>query len=190
MGWIEDLRGKTVALDTAPLIFFIERRQPYVDLLRPFFQAVDRGELRIVTSTVTLIEVLVHPLRHGDESLTHQYNDILLSSPHIFTVPVTPATAQTAAELRALHNLKTPDAIPLATAINYHADAFLTNDRDYGSITSPQILKLRDLATSTLPPENGERHEFCGGPCSAFARDLVLNHSPNFSLQTTATSGY
>jgi predicted nucleic acid-binding protein len=93
MGWVEELRGKMVALDTAPLIYFIERRQPYADILRPLFQAVDRGDTRVVTSTVTLLEVLVHPLRHGDESLAHQYNDILLSSPHIFTVPVTPATA-------------------------------------------------------------------------------------------------
>lgn len=145
MGWVDGLRGRTVALDTSPLIFFIERRQPYADLLRPFFQAVDRGDIRVVTSTVTLLEVLVHPLRHGDESLAHQYNDILLSSPHIFTVPVTPATAQAAAELRASSNLKTPDAIHLATAINYHADVFLTNDRDYGNVTSPRIIKLCDL---------------------------------------------
>lgn len=57
--------------------------------------------IRVVTSTVTLLEVLVHPIRHGDEALAHQYNDILLSSSNIATIPVTPTTAQTAAELRA-----------------------------------------------------------------------------------------
>jgi hypothetical protein len=108
MGWVDELRGKTVALDTAPLIFFIERSPQYIDILRPFFQAVDRGDTRVVTSTVTLLEVLVHPLRRGDDSLAHQYNDILLCSPHIFTVPVTPATSQAAAEIRAATNLKTP----------------------------------------------------------------------------------
>jgi predicted nucleic acid-binding protein len=101
--------------------------------------------MRVVTSTVTLLEVLVHPLRRGDEQLAHQYNDILLSSPYISTIPVTPATAQTAAELRAASKLKTPDAIQLATAINLHADVFLTNDRDYGQVPSLKMLKLRDL---------------------------------------------
>jgi predicted nucleic acid-binding protein len=147
MGWVEDLRGQTVALDTAPLIFFIERRLPYVDLLRPFFESVERGDIRVITSTVTLLEVLVHPLRHGDESLAQQYNDILLSSPNIFTIPVTPATAQAAAEIRATLNLKTPDAIHLATAVNYPADALLTNDRDFGLAGSLRVIKLRDLAT-------------------------------------------
>jgi predicted nucleic acid-binding protein len=147
MGWVEDLRGKTVGLDTAPLIFYIEDHPTYADLLAPFFEAVKSGEIRVVTSTVTLLEVLVHPLQRGDESLAHQYNDILLSSPYISTVPVTPATAQTAAELRAKSNLKTPDAIHLATAINHHADAFLTGDRDFGAFASMRILKIRDLAS-------------------------------------------
>lgn len=146
MGWVDELRGKTVGLDTAPLIFYIEDHPTYAELLAPFFEAVARGEIRVVTSTVTLLEVLVHPLKHGDERLAHAYNDILLSSPHISTVPVTPATAQTAAELRAASKLKTPDAIHLATAINHRADAFLTGDRDFGDFDSLQILRIRDLA--------------------------------------------
>ena len=37
MGWVEDLRGTTVGLDTAPLIFYIEDHPTYADLLAPFF---------------------------------------------------------------------------------------------------------------------------------------------------------
>jgi predicted nucleic acid-binding protein len=147
MGWVEDLRGTTVGLDTAPLIFYMEDQPTYADLLAPFFEAVKSGEIRIVMSTVTLLEVLVHPLKRGDESLAHEYNDILLSSPYIFTVPVTPATEQTAAELRAKNNLKTPDAIHLATAINHRADAFLTGDRDFGQFDLIKILRIRDLVS-------------------------------------------
>ena len=62
MGWVEDYRGKTVGIDTAPLIYYIEDHLTYAELLAPFFEAVTTGEIRIVTSTVTLLEVLVHPL--------------------------------------------------------------------------------------------------------------------------------
>ena len=148
MGWVENLRGKTVGLDTAPLIFYIEDHPIYADMLAPFLEAVNAGDIRVVTSTVTLLEVLVQPMKHGDDSLAHRYNDILLSSPYIFTVPVTPATAQTAAELRATSKLKTPDAIHLATAINHHASDFLTNDRDFGDFDALHILKVHDLAKS------------------------------------------
>ncbi len=145
MEWVKSLHGRTVGLDTAPLIFYIEQQPDYIALLRPFFADLAQGQLRIVTSTVTLLEVLVHPLRHGDEVLAHQYNDILLSSPHVSTLPVTYATAQEAAELRARHSLKTPDAIQLATAIIHGATVFLTNDRDFPHISGIQILRMHEI---------------------------------------------
>jgi hypothetical protein len=35
----------------------------------PFFAAVATGEVTVVTSTVTLVEVLVHPLRRAEPEL-------------------------------------------------------------------------------------------------------------------------
>jgi len=145
MGWVEDLHGQVVGLDTAPLIFYIEEHSVYGPVLDPFFEAVGVGNVSIVTSTITLLEVLVHPLKHKDDALAAKYNDILLSSPNIQTLPVTPATAQMVAEIRAEGKLKTPDAIHLATAINHSAKFFLTNDRDFGDVDELDVLKVRDL---------------------------------------------
>lgn len=47
MEWIEALRGSIVALDTAPLIYFIEEHPAYLPKIRPFFEAVERGEFRV-----------------------------------------------------------------------------------------------------------------------------------------------
>jgi hypothetical protein len=44
-------------LDTAPLIYFIEKHPIYLPLLLPFFEAVERGDIQVVTSTLTLTEV-------------------------------------------------------------------------------------------------------------------------------------
>lgn len=145
MGWIDELHGQIVGLDTAPLIFFIEQNLLYIDLIRPFFQAVDRGDINVVTSTVTLLEVLVQPIRHNDEGLAYRYNDILLSSTNISTETVTSSIAQHAAELRAMYSLKSVDAIQLSTALSRNATVFLTNDRDFGDIPGIKILRLLDL---------------------------------------------
>ncbi|TMC21894.1 MAG: type II toxin-antitoxin system VapC family toxin [Chloroflexi bacterium] len=128
MGWVEELRGKVIGVDTAPFIYFIERKPIYVDTLRPFFQAVSRGDIRIVTSTVTLLEVLVVPLRNNEESVAQQYRDILFRTQGLTTYVVTRPIAEEAARLRAVHNLRTPDSIHMATAINAAASFFLTND--------------------------------------------------------------
>ncbi len=88
MEWIEGIRDKTVGLDTAPLIYFIEKNQPYLKAVRPFFELVDRGGCSVVTSIVTLLEVLIHPFRNGDVALAQQYRDILLSAKNVTTVLV------------------------------------------------------------------------------------------------------
>lgn len=128
MGWIENLDGHTVALDSVPVISFIAREEPYVELLRALFAAISQGRIRAVTSTVTLIEVLVRPLREQNAELAAQYQDILMHSENLTMYPLSPEIAHEAANLRATLNLRTPDAIQVATARVSGADTFITND--------------------------------------------------------------
>src|SRR5580698_7351090 len=113
MEWLKALSGAVVGLDTAPLIYLIEENSAYLPIVRPFFEGVDRGEFRVITSVVTLAEVLVHPMREGDHDLADQYRRILLQAKHVVTLPVSEAIAEQAAELRARHGLRMPDAIQL-----------------------------------------------------------------------------
>lgn len=80
MEWINALRGRTVGLDTAPVIYFIEENPTYLEAVRHFFSSADKGDFAVVTSTVTLLEVLVHPLRSNNRELASEYRDILLGS--------------------------------------------------------------------------------------------------------------
>ena len=149
MEWIETLRGAIVGLDTAPLIYFIEENPTYLPIVRRFFEAVDRGEFRAVTSVLTLTEVLIHPLRHGDHNLADQYRRILLHASQVMTVPVSEAIAEEAAQqLRAKHGLRTPDAIQLATAIRSGAASFLTNDSRLPTLIPLNILVLNQLTAT------------------------------------------
>lgn len=151
MEWLTALHGTVVGLDTAPLIYFIEEHSKYSANLTPFFEDLDAGKFQAVTSTITLIEVLVHPLRNKDEALARQYHDILLSSPHIDVVPVTHTVAERAAEVRASFGLKTPDAIQVAVATMHNASALITNDRGWPQSLGVPILIVEDLPTIKLP---------------------------------------
>lgn len=61
------------------------------------------------------------------------------------TLPMTAAVAQSAAELRARHNLKTADAIQMAVAIGEGATALFTNDRRIPNDCGITILRLDAL---------------------------------------------
>ena len=100
MEWIEALRGSTVGLDTGPLIYYIEEHPAFLAKIKPFFEAAERNEFRIVTSFVTLLEVLVHPLREGRPELAEEYRNILLQSPALTAIPLDEGIAEEAAGLR------------------------------------------------------------------------------------------
>jgi predicted nucleic acid-binding protein len=134
-----------VGLDTAPLIYVIEDHPVYAPKLQPFFAAAEQGDFQIVTSCVTLLEVLAHPIRSARQDLARQYREILLGSRAFTVLPVDVTLAEEAARLRALHNLRTPDAIQLAAATPAGASFFLTNDRDLPSLPSLSLLILGDL---------------------------------------------
>lgn len=145
MEWLIQLQGQVIGLDTAPLIYFIEQNQAYLKVVRAFFQAMSQGQFQVVTSTLTLTEVLIHPFRAKNVELAKQYRDILFDQDNLTTLPVSAEIAEFAAQLRATRNLRTPDAIQLATVIQGGAKFFLTNDARLPAIPDIEILVLNDL---------------------------------------------
>lgn len=53
--------------------------------------------------------------------------------------------AEQAADLRARYNLRTPDAVQIATAIDTGCDAFLTNDIALKRVTEICVIVLSEL---------------------------------------------
>lgn len=66
-------------MDTAPIIYFLERHPKFGPLFKPLFEAHAAGDLRFAVTTVTLAEVLTGPLQAGDEALAERYRAVLES---------------------------------------------------------------------------------------------------------------
>lgn len=115
-----------------------------MEKLTELFDRNDRGDFQILTSTVTLIEVLTLPLRQGAWQLASEYQEIISNSPFIFVVPLDVAIARKAADLRAAYGLQTPDAIQLATAISSGCTAFLTNDQQLSVVKEINVIQLAE----------------------------------------------
>ncbi len=144
---ISDLKGQTVFIDSAPLIYFIEGHTDYQSVLARLFEENDNGSFTFITSTITLLEVLVLPIRSGRDEIAAQYHKLLTTSANIEILEVTASIAAKAAQLRAKNNLKTPDSIQLATTIEYRADYFLTNDVKLKNIAGVKVLLLNEIYT-------------------------------------------
>ncbi len=58
--------GSRLFLDSAPVIYYVERHPHYLSLVDVLFDALDDETIEAVTSPVTLAECLILPLRVGN----------------------------------------------------------------------------------------------------------------------------
>jgi predicted nucleic acid-binding protein len=144
VGLIDDLKPGPVALDTQIFIYFIEEDHRYIRLIRPLFEAIDRGNLSAVTSGLSLMEVLVVPYRSGNLALADRYELLLTTSRGLRFVEVDRRLLKAAAQLRAAFKFKPPDAIQVAAALVSDCKSFVTNDRRIPSVPSLKFLQLKN----------------------------------------------
>lgn len=111
-------------LDAAPIIYWVEK-------VAAFYPQVDarvkQAGVTLVSSHLALMECLVLPLRQGPSGLQQDY-DQFFATQIADIVAFTETVFRTAAEIRATHNYRTPDALHLAAALAGGCDEFLTND--------------------------------------------------------------
>ncbi len=134
-----------IGIETAPFIYFVEQNPTYIARMRAIFGYVKAHSITVITSALTLTEVLVLPLQTAQTHYVHEYREMLLNTKQITTIGVSTVIAEQAAELRVKYGLKTPDAIHVATAIVTGCGAFLTNDRNLSRVAEISILQLDQL---------------------------------------------
>ncbi len=144
MGQLTFAPSDVVYLDTAPIIYSVEKHADYLPLMKPLWLASQNGEARIITSELTLLETLVAPIKQNDSQLTAAYENLLTKS-EVNSLAITSQVLRRAAELRAQYNLKTPDAIHAATALINGCDLFVANDSAFNRVSGLRVEILKDL---------------------------------------------
>lgn len=115
--------------DSAPLIYHVEGRPDRVVKTTRVFELIEGGRVEGVTSTITLAECLVLPLRRDDGDLAERFLQRIVRGRNTRHVGVD-GIVEEAARLR---------------AIEASCDGFLTNDRDLVRAPGVKVFVLDDL---------------------------------------------
>lgn len=134
-----------LGVDSAPFIYYIEEHPTYLAHVAPVFLAADTAQIELVTSTITVSEVLIHPLRLGADHLRDEYLDLFLNSANLEIQSIDIDVAQRAAALRVAHNIRLPDALQIGAALHAGCTAFLTNDRQLSRVNDLRVLIVDDF---------------------------------------------
>ena len=127
---------KKIYLDSCIAIYIVEAHPLYASKLTAELNALPAAQ--ICYSPLVRLECLVKPLQTQNQSLQNLYAQFWATQQNLSLVD---EIFMRAAQLRAdFPNVKTPDAIQLATALHYGCDEFWTNDDRLAKV-SPALAK-------------------------------------------------
>ena len=132
-----------VCLDADCVIYFVERNPDWGPTLTARIAAVRAAGDSIAASDLVRTECLTGPLAKGDTALVSDYQTFF-ADPTLKMLPLTSAVCERAARIRAASNfnLKVPDCLHLAAAIEHGCSRFITNDS--------QLKQCPDIAVEVL----------------------------------------
>lgn len=123
------LAGTRINVDANALIYFTEAHPSLGPPVKALFAYADTGACTLVTSELTRAEVLVLPMRHGNQGLIESYRQILAGDGPVEMLAITRAVLEAGAALRARGAVRLPDAIHLASAASSGCDFVVTADQ-------------------------------------------------------------
>lgn len=121
-------------LDACALIYRFEGAAEFRDATARRVAQLSRGKanVRLGVSRLSLLECRVKPLREADGQTLRRYDDFFAE---VEIIEIDAPAIDLATRLRALHGLKTPDAIQAASALVWQPDVvFLTGDPAFGKV--------------------------------------------------------
>jgi predicted nucleic acid-binding protein len=140
------MRAPLYGVDSMLFVYHFEGNEEFGPAAGRLLEAAEQGRCRLVASVLARMEVMVVPKRHGREDLCRLYRDFFESFPNLSVEPIGQKVAEIAADLRAVLQIRTPDALHLATAIHAGAEAFVSGDRRLRGIEGIRVVGLEEVA--------------------------------------------
>jgi len=138
-------RHRRIALDTSIFIYQFEPNPKYFPYTDSIFRWLEQPGSAAITSTITMTELLVQPYRDSNDQLVDEFYALLSTYPNLDWIAPNLEIADLAARLRALHRMRTPDALQAATAAQARVTGLITNDVVFERVTAFESLVLDQL---------------------------------------------
>jgi predicted nucleic acid-binding protein len=127
-------------LDACAIIYAIEGAAAFrLPVLSHIAQAEAASGGMVLTSQLSRLECRVKPLQNQNQNILGLY-DRFFTATSVVLHEINVQVIDRATDLRAQHGFRTPDALHLATALEYRADAFLTGDAKLARCPGIQVI--------------------------------------------------
>ena len=140
------LKAKFIGIDTSCFIYLFEQNPQFEPLCRLLFNLAGNNKISLITSVISLTEVLVKPKQKNDQEMASNYQSIFLETPNLRVCQLDFSSACLAAQLKANYNLGLADASQIAICQQNGAKIFVSNDIKLKKVKEIKVLILKDYA--------------------------------------------
>lgn len=128
-----------VGLDTNIFIYHFHNNPDFTSYTDKIFNLLVENKIKVVTSLITLIELLSFKAPHDRlRRLKESFEQL----PNLTVFPVDESMALKIAEIRREYGFRLPDSIQLATALLGKAQVFISNDQKLKKFQEVKIIPL------------------------------------------------
>ena len=134
--------------DTNLFVYLLEDKGELTERVVALRERMVERSDELITSTLTLGEILVRPVEAGDDDLARRYEQAIMSA--AIVLPFDRRAAVAFAGIRRDRSMAPPDAIQLACASVAGVDMLITNDQRLSRKVVPGIHFIQSLANAAL----------------------------------------
>ena len=134
--------------DTNLFVYLLEDKGERTEQVVALRQRMIERQDQLLTSALTLSEILVKPLQAGDRELMRHYERTIAASAAV--LPFDQAASAAFATVRQNPSIHPADAIQLACASAAGVDMFITNDQRLSRHVVPGIHFIQSLGGAAL----------------------------------------
>ena len=142
---LERLQGHRIYLDANFLIYFFDKKDPYLTIVSQILIACDRNQVFGYTGDAAVAELMVYPYRTRNEMEITRGKAFFMRENFLQVLSHSAALFDTASKLRAETGMKLIDALHCATALESGCKFFITNDKGIRSTNTLEVILINDL---------------------------------------------
>ena len=134
-----------VFFDACALIYLLEGKEPFASKVRDSLATMTGHypELAVAVSRLSWLECRVGPMKRNDSPILATY-DAFFTRPDLIWVELSRDVVELATAIRVKHNLKTPDALQVASCLQLGSDhLFLSGDSELQRVAGLRMHLLR-----------------------------------------------
>ncbi|TSA53313.1 MAG: PIN domain-containing protein [Nitrosomonadaceae bacterium] len=149
MGKIESIiarmAGQRVYLDTNIFVYFLDHNPEFFQTVAAFIEAAESGRIIGYTGDAAVAEALAKPYQLDNVGLAASFKAFFATDDFLSIQSHDADTFDLVAQLRGKRGMKFIDALHYATALKAGCKFFVTNDEDFKSDDTMEVILIKAL---------------------------------------------